>query len=268
MADAMALSVAAGWNQTAADWQFLLNNGDNTGVVAMVNHKIVGSAMMLDYEKRIGWVCMVLVHTAYRGRGIGSRLLQHVLGNGGMPLRLDATKLGEPVYRKFDFKNEYGIVRMVNSCVGDILCSTPKGVPGTSRHFDAIVQQDAATFGARREKLITYLLKNYPAQCLVLEAGERPVAFVLGREGLHYHHIGPVVADTAEQADALVTATLLRPRNKPAVIDVVSDKESLIKKLTAYGFTKQRNFLRMQRGNYHLPETPDRLYAIAGPEFG
>ncbi len=268
IAGAMELSVAAGWNQTADDWRFLIEDNQNICIAAVDDNKVIGTTVVLDYERKLGWVGMVLVHTDHRGKGISRMLLQYVVEKYSPALKLDATALGEPVYRKFGFKHAYSIARMVNPRVGDMTGQHNDCIPASPVHFPGMVRLDAETFGTERKKLLSYLMKQYPGKAWVLEKNGRVEGFVLGRDGRRYHHIGPVVAITAEQADILIAQALQQLRGKPAVIDVVCDKRMLIEKLTTYGFAEQRQFIRMYREQNLFPGNAARLFAIAGPEFG
>lgn len=268
IAGAMELSVAAGWNQTADDWRFLIEDKQNSCVAAIHNDKVIGTTIVLDYEGKLGWVGMVLVHTDHRGKGISRRLLQYVTEQYNPALKLDATALGEPVYRKFDFEHEYTIARMVNTRVGDITGCLNDTIPASRPHFAGMIALDAEAFGTGRKKLIAYLMEQYPGKAWVLEQNGRVEGFALGRAGYRYHHIGPVVAPTTEQAETLITRALQQLRGQPAVIDVLCDKRMLIEKLKDCGFVEQRQFIRMYRIQNPFPGNIARLFAIAGPEFG
>jgi hypothetical protein len=52
------------------------------------------------------------------------------------------------------------------------------------------------------------------------------------------------------------------------VIDAPLQQRSWTSWLEAAGFTAQRPFTRMCRGSRPFLERPDRMFAIAGPEFG
>ncbi|MBX3240617.1 MAG: GNAT family N-acetyltransferase [Chitinophagaceae bacterium] len=268
IAGAMELSVAAGWNQTTDDWRFLIEDEQNICIAAVDNNKVIGTTVVLDYEGKLGWVGMVLVHTDHRGKGISRRLLQYVTEQYNPALKLDATALGEPVYRKFGFENEYSITRMVNNCVGDMALPHNDCIPAAPRHFPGIVELDAEVFGTGRKKLIAYLMERYPGKAIVQEENNRVEGFTLGRNGHRYHHIGPVVAATDAKATLLVKQALQKLQGQPVVTDVLSDKQNTIEMLRELGFSEQRRFVRMYRNGNLFAGNTAQLYAIAGPEFG
>ena len=58
---------------------------------------------------------MMLVDPAYRGRGLGARLLERAMTAlpPTLPIRLDATPLGRPLYQRFGFEDEVVLSRHV-----------------------------------------------------------------------------------------------------------------------------------------------------------
>src|SRR4051812_26165890 len=89
--EGFALSSAAGWNQALEDWRLLLALAPGGSFAAVSAGRLVGTAMAIDYQ-RFAWVAMMLVDPAWRGRGIGRRLLESAIGSvpSDRPIRLDA----------------------------------------------------------------------------------------------------------------------------------------------------------------------------------
>jgi len=110
---ALALSDAAGWNQTAEDWTLFIRRGhamtyrDAAGVV-------IATAAALPYGGGQGWISMVLVDKAFRHRGLASALLDacvaRLQAEGQVPV-LDATPDGAAVYRQLGFEASFEIER-------------------------------------------------------------------------------------------------------------------------------------------------------------
>src|SRR6266542_413649 len=111
---AFGLSTAVGWNQRLADWRMLLQLAPAGSFAAVADGRIIGTAIGIDYGA-FGWIAMMLVDQACRGRGLGARLLEAAMGAvpPGIPIRLDATPLGRPLYQRYGFADEAGLTRHV-----------------------------------------------------------------------------------------------------------------------------------------------------------
>ncbi|MEJ7687667.1 MAG: GNAT family N-acetyltransferase, partial [Variovorax sp.] len=109
----VALSNAAGWNQTADDWQLFTTQGRAIGW-RTARSELVASAATLPYAGGMAWISMVLVATAWQHRGLAKRLLQDCVqqlqADGLLPL-LDATPAGEAVYCRMGFRRGFEFQR-------------------------------------------------------------------------------------------------------------------------------------------------------------
>ena len=105
--DGLALSDAAGWNQTAEDWRFFVRQGRVFGLRAADDGRLVATAAALPYGGSvgggIGWISMVLVAAERRHQGLATSLMGHCIAHlralGATPV-LDATPAGQPAYAK------------------------------------------------------------------------------------------------------------------------------------------------------------------------
>jgi GNAT superfamily N-acetyltransferase len=104
----------AGWNQTSADWHRFLALQPAGCFVAERSGEIVGTVTTCVFGS-VGWIGMLLVDRAARRRGVGRALLDAALAylqhEGTSSVRLDATPLGEPLYRRLGFEPQYRLVR-------------------------------------------------------------------------------------------------------------------------------------------------------------
>src|SRR6266851_1940817 len=104
---------ASGWNQLESDWRVFLNWNPSACRVAERGGKIVGTIAALRYGDCFTWLSMVLVEPTERGAGIGTHLLREELALLWKDcVRLDATPLGQPIYARNGFVEEYPISRM------------------------------------------------------------------------------------------------------------------------------------------------------------
>ena len=271
--NAMNLSNAEGWNQTEKDWKLLIENPQNTCLIAKIDNKAIGTTTAINYSNEVAWIGMVLVDKEYRGLGISKLLLENILKKleSCKSIKLDATPAGQQVYKKFGFKDEYIITRMTNSSRKSLLINEIENIipePIQSKNINEITALDEFVFGANRMQLIEYLIKEYPHKAWLLKHENKITGFVLGRDGNIYHHVGPVIASTITDAKILISKALRELNNQRVVMDVLNDKQELLNWLHSTGFTRQREFVRMYKKENLFPGMIDKLHLICGPEFG
>src|SRR5689334_12487778 len=94
---AMRLKDAAGWNQTAADWQRLLEVEPEGCFGLEEDGTLAATATAVTYDKDLAWVGMVLTLPEFRGRGFARRLMaaaMDFIACRGVPTAgLDATDM-------------------------------------------------------------------------------------------------------------------------------------------------------------------------------
>lgn len=269
---ALELSSGEGWNQTARDWDFLIQSPDVVAIAAVNKSRVIATTTAIRYPGKVIWIGMVLVDKAFRGKGISKLLLNHVfqLSDEASVLKLDATAQGQRVYIPLGFQEEMQIVRMVHPVVSNqhlpVSEITPEPVDAT--HISAITALDKFTFGADRSSLINMLVTNYPESAWIVQKQQRIMGFTLGRAGSRYHHLGPVVAGCTSDAATLITHALNNLNGTAVVIDVLCDKQDLIASLISMGFSVQRYFSRMYRHQHNIPCNTADMFAIGGPEYG
>ena len=268
--DAVRLSAEASWNQTVEDWQVMIRHGHGWGRFTQTG-QLVATTLLLPYDQRIAWLAMVLVAERHRHQGIASALLGQALQRCdelGLAAGLDATPDGRRVYRPHGFVDLFGLQRFQ--------CARPRHraveVGGVAlRELGAIdarrvIGLDAEVFGVPRPEIMTYLQGAEPRRAVVAKSTGRLVGFALVRPGRRALHLGPVTANRAEIAQALVSRALAGARG-PIVIDVPDHQDRFQAWLTSAGFVPVRPFTRMLRGTAALGD-PKRAFAIAGPELG
>ncbi|MBX5242225.1 GNAT family N-acetyltransferase [Rhizobium sp. NLR22b] len=196
---AVALSRQAGWPHRREDWQMALALSE--GVVAIEDHRVVGTILVTPYRQDCATINMVIVDETMRGRGLGRRLMEAALRIAGdRPLRLVATTVGLPLYEKLGF-HETGTVLQHQGLVGEI--GAPAGTSAaTADDLPAIIGVDRLAFGADREKLISYLARIGEFAVIRRDGGVSGFACLrpFGRGEV----IGPVVAADIEDARKLI----------------------------------------------------------------
>lgn len=281
LADALALSVAAHWNQNAADWATMLRLGQGWGLRARGpdgRSVLAASTLVLPYAG-FAWISMVLVLPGHRGQGLAARLLRHALAwldeRGLMPV-LDATPAGHPVYLKEGFVDTWGFARYRR----EALPAASRPTQGTRRtrplseaDWPAIAALDAPVFGADRLPLLRTLAQRLPAAARVLEGSDGLQGYVLGRDGREAAQIGPLVAADDAAARALLDDALCTV-DGPVYADLCDHRGALLPALREHGFVMQRPFTRMvhvvaaQARTAKAPGDGAPCVLVAGPELG
>lgn len=261
VAGGFALSAEAGWNQSEADWRFLLGAGAGIGIDA--DGRLVGTAIVLPLDGRIGWIAMVLVALSHRKRGLATAMMDwavaHCRGHG-LVAALDATPAGREVYRRLGFADGPRILRLA-------------APPGFGRADEAsgvelaeILAFDRPAFGIERGVVLRELAERTPALAIGCRADGRLRGYALGRFGRVACEIGPIVADDDATALALLRAACFRAEGRPVIVDVFEARAGFLRLLLEAGWTEQRPYTRMAIGA--LPQgVPEKVFAIAGPEY-
>ncbi len=258
----------AGWNQTPEDWRRFLGASPQGCFVAEVDGKVVGTATTITYENRFAWIGMVLVDPEFRGRGIGTRLLERTiefLDEAGIAtLKLDATPQGKPIYEKLGFVTEFEIERWtLERSAGE---ETERAA--VTHELDNILVWDREIFGADRRALLRSLHRDAPEFTLTVERGRELLGYTFGRRGSRADHVGPWVARDEAAARELSGEFLRRSQRARVFVDAVTQNPFARALLREKGFAFARPLTRMVRGPNRFPGRPELFCGVLGPEFG
>jgi len=271
IAGGLALSIAAGWNQIADDWAFFIAQGHASGFRAPADGLVATTAAVV-YGGGVAWISMVLVAQAWRHRGLASLLLERTLRRlEALQVKpvLDATPLGEPVYRHLGFRAGFGFERWERD--PSTASAEQQGGPApdpmlravSPADLDRLVALDQAASRLGRRALLHNIVQRRGTSGWVTSDGD---GFVLARAGHRATQVGPLVAASPAQALALL-AQVLRGVGGAVFIDVPTRWADIAAWLAQRGFVRQRPYVRMALGGAPIA-CDDRQFALAGPEFG
>jgi GNAT superfamily N-acetyltransferase len=252
------LSEEAHWNQNEADWRFFLDAGTMFGV-RDGDGRLIATAALLPYTAANAWISMVLVTANWRRRGLATKLVDTCIDAAikqRLTTWLDATPAGVGVYGPLGFTPTMELRRL--RFAGS---ATPAPRLISDRNHDEFIARDRRAMGFDRGALLRELGGRAGSQ-LVSHGG----ALGLVRDGRTARHIGPVYADDAAAATALVEA-IAQSETGPFLIDVVNDRPEFLDNLIGGGWSIERPFQRMRFGlaTTRASELP---FAVAGPEYG
>jgi hypothetical protein len=181
---------------------------------------------------------------------------------------LDATPAGREVYRRLGFRDLWPITRWRRAAVAVDFASEATNVrPLEDRDWAQVVTLETATFGCNRDKLLQSLRNRSRGFACATETNGQVRGFLLGRNGRAATHFGPVVAQDAHTAAALVDFAG-RQVSSPVMLDVPDQHAGFAQWLENHGFVRERPLMRMILSSDHSFGDSRQMIAIAGPELG
>ena len=159
----LALAADRDWQPEAHKWRLLIEGGEAFGIDDEDGGGLAGSVVLTRYGDALAAVGMMLVAARREGRGLGRRLMTHLLDRAGdATVFLTATPLGRPLYEKLAFRP----IGTLTTHTGRSPAARPASrAPRSRRTSPAILALDAA--GLRRRPL-------RPAAALPRAGGARP----------------------------------------------------------------------------------------------
>lgn len=268
----MHLGQQAGWNQLAADWVRMLHLEPAGCFVAEADGTPAGTTCTCRFGP-VAWVAMVLVEASRRGQGIATALMLRALDyldeQGATTIRLDATPLGEPVYRKLGFVDEYTLERFAGVLPsGDGPEPMPENrvQPATKEWLPRVAEFDRAITGTDRRLLLLRLAEEYPDEVRILTREDQQQGYLMSRPGRLAWYLGPCLA-SPEAGGSLLDDASRRHAGQRVFLDIPEVNAAARNWASLQGLTAQRKLLRMVRGE-RIHDDPNRIWTSSGPEKG
>ncbi|SDI66651.1 Ribosomal protein S18 acetylase RimI [Actinokineospora alba] len=190
------------WPYEDRKWDFLLRVGQGYGIVDAAG-KLAASAVLTRFGG-VAAISMVLVADRYEGRGLGKRIMRHVMGEAGdSVVTLYATDKGRPLYEKLGFQAVSGCEVLLGGFTGTAPHTTRLA---TADDLPAILRLDAEVLGVDRTHVLARL-PEYADRIRVVERGGAVTGYAAASRAMStqdYAQVGPVVADDEADARALI----------------------------------------------------------------
>ncbi|MDQ1037450.1 putative N-acetyltransferase YhbS [Streptomyces sp. V3I8] len=224
------LSENRGWPREEHKWGLLLAAGTGYGIDDPGGGLVAGCVVTFygpQDRPDLAAIGMVLVAERHARRGIGRRLMRHIVADlGTTPVTLHATPYGRPLYEELGFK-AVGRAEMVR---GRFTPGGPEsGVatrPATAGDLAAILRLDEEVFGTDRTHMITRL-PAFSDQLRVAEEDGRIIGYAAAWPNMDSQVVGPLIARDTEVAKALV-ASLASRTDLPLRTDIDVRHEELL----------------------------------------
>lgn len=246
--------VGGGWGDRRTFFRFAIDQPALTPLIAEADDRIAGTGVA-TVNGPAGWVGMIFVDEALRGRGIGSALTNAVLGvlesAGCASFALIATALGRPIYERLGFKAELEYVQLATDGLGhpDSPAMSPPSEPVRIRRFDqtdlaAVLALDAVATGENRARLLLAVVD--PASTVVAVG---PSGSVVGFDARAPWGTHPTIAPELVDGIRLVEARrAVASSGRDVRIGVPDANRPGLTMLVNLGWREERRLVRMVRG--------------------
>ncbi len=261
---ALKLSQEFSWPYRLEDWAFALQVGD--GVVLERAGEVLGTALWWCYGDHHATAGMIIVTEKAQGGGNGSRLFNALLdATKGRNVLLNATEQGMPLYLRRGFE-PWGRVLQYQGPLADPgkIEESADIRPAVASDIATIEVLDERAIGMQRQHLIDAL--SNVGETVVLVRDAEITGFSIRRRFGRGYVVGPVVAETIDDAKRLIKAHLTHLVGQFVRIDVYAD-DGLEAWIEGLGLEMVGDAVSMVLGTKPSAIAPAHMYAISNQSF-
>jgi GNAT superfamily N-acetyltransferase len=262
---ALKLSQEMGWLYRREDWEFAATVGQ--GLALEREGEVIGTALWWNYGHTYASAGMIIVTASVQGGGYGSRLFNGLLeATDGRNVLLNSTKEGLTLYKRRGFTT-WGIVLQHQSYLTVAVPPNAGGDvrPATVSDLPAIQAFDERATGMPRSSMVAALADV--GNVMVIERVGRVAGYAIARSFGRGYVVGPVAAESAEDARLLILAQLSKLHGQFVRLDVYA-ADGLGDWLENLGLKQTGCAAAMVKGQRPVSDGPARMYALANQSFG
>jgi GNAT superfamily N-acetyltransferase len=263
---AVAWAAAEGWNPGLDDGQRFLAADPHAFLATERDGEIVASVSCALYGPAYAFIGFYIVRPDLRGRGLGRPLFDQALARAnGRVVGLDAVLEQEATYARCGFVTSHRNVRWRTLGGGH----RPAGLDDV-RFLPAgkLAAYDAAIFGAKRGRFLRAWIDRPPGHALAYIRDGALAGYGLLRACRTGAKVGPLLADDAEAADALLTGLLAAAgRGTEVFIDMPTANPATRELRAGRAMEPVFETARMYRQGEPL-EDLHRIFGVTTLEFG
>ena len=262
----LALARDRGWLPEERKWRLLFDLAVVYGVRDPAG-ELAGVAVLTRYGTEFAVIGMMLVATRYGGRGLGRALMNRALADvGDAIVFLHANPVGRPLYEKLGFvpagaSHTYlgGFRSAAPAAPAAVVAAEGGSRPAGPGDLMAIRRLDAWANGTDRALLVRRL-PGFTEQLRVTERPSGITGYAGAYRGVAYACIGPVVAETVDDAKTLI-ADVAGSIAGPVRIDLGDRHPQLREWAVGRGLTPGASAALMVLGGRPLPGDRARCFA-------
>ncbi|MCQ4080033.1 GNAT family N-acetyltransferase [Streptomyces sp. RB6PN25] len=257
-----------GWNPGHGDVACFHPTDPAGFFLGRLDTRPVSAVSIVTYSEHYAFLGYYLVHPDHRRRGLGPATWQAAMPHaGGRTIGLDAVPAQQGTYQRAGFTAAHHALRH---------CGRPRWstsmasgiVPVTADVLNAVADYDRKCFPADRSGFLARWTTAADRVAYVRLRDADVVGYGVIRPALHSWRIGPLFADTPDDAEALfdsLTATL--GSDEEVCIDIPEPHHAACSLATSRGLMPRSHTVRMYAGPVP-PSRMERTYGVTSLELG
>ncbi|WP_244467627.1 GNAT family N-acetyltransferase [Pseudorhizobium banfieldiae] len=255
-----------GWNPGLAD-ATAFYNADPAGFIGCFSDdRLVAGISAVRYTGNFGFIGLYICLENYRGRGFGKRVWDagmHLLT--GRIVGLDGVPEQQENYARKGFVEAYKTIRWSGRI--DLLRPSTEACSSISPQMvREIVAYDAQKFPCGREAFLGAWLQP-PRQAIAVEHDGAITGYAVVRRCHHGCKIGPLFADSLEDAEWLLNACVNLAPNETLHVDVPEMQTAFSRILEGHGMAPSFATARMYKNGKPRLDT-NGVFALTTLELG
>jgi GNAT superfamily N-acetyltransferase len=260
-------AAAEGWNPGLAD-AAVFHAADPGGfLLGRLDGDPIASISLVRYGAGFAFLGFYIVRPEFRGRGFGLRMWHAAIDLAGRrTVGLDGVVAQQANYERSGFAPARRNVRYEGPAGG----TTPTGagvVPLAEVPFDDVAVYDEGIFPAQRRDFLRAWLAMPGVTALGILAGGRLAGYGVVRPCRTGSKVGPLFADHASAAEALLAALRTAAAEGPVFVDVPETNADAVGLVSSLGFQPMFETARMYRGRPPI-EPVARIFGVTTVELG
>ena len=262
---ALRLSQEMSWPYRLEDWAVALELGQGFVLLDGAG-TVIATAAWWAYGEDHASAGMIIVAKAAQDRGHGARLIDALLAAAHpRTITLNSTAEGLALYERRGFV-PIGVIQQHQGVPHERHQAPPAGLVRAMApsDLDALAHLDQQATGWTRRRMLDRLIQAGNGHVL-MRSGE-PRGYAIARRFGRGHVIGPLVAESAADARALIEAALARLGQVFVRVDTAASTQ-LGDWLESIGLRQVSDAITMVKGPQLPPMGPARMFALANQSF-
>ncbi|MFG2549269.1 GNAT family N-acetyltransferase [Streptomyces sp. NPDC048581] len=259
-------AVDEGWNPGVADSAAFFAQDPEGFFIGRIDGEPVSAISVVNYGADYAFLGWYLVRRDVRGRGYGLTTWKTALAHAeNRTVGLDGVVAEQDNYRRSGFEPAHRTFRFTGTAPA---AEAPADVRAVRpEDLAEIIAYDGACTPADRPRFVEHWLTGPGHHAVVRRDGDRVTGYGVIRPGQDCPRIGPLFADTPEDARALLAALTAQAAGREVAIDVPETNAAAVALAEEAGFKPSFETARMYTGPVRS-YARERVFGVTTLELG